>query len=75
MTGIPKYLNLLLVLVAVLQIHPNDNVHAVTLGNNGYTLNIAISSQVSRIPEDQRANFLQNIRVSLNNLLFKKLDN
>ena len=70
MGNLTKWCNLLLVLVAVIQIHPNNNVHAVTLSNNGYTLNIAISSQVSRIPEDQRANFLQNIRVSLNNLLF-----
>jgi len=59
----PKYLNLLQVLVAVLQIYLNNNAHAVTLSNNGYTLNIAISSQVSKIPEDQRAAFLQNVRV------------
>ena len=45
------------------------NIQAATLNQNGYTLNIAISSQVTRIPEDQRDNFLQNIRVSRNNLL------
>ena len=39
------------------------SVKTVTLDGNGYTLDIAISNQMSRIPEDQRANFLQTILV------------
>jgi len=39
------------------------SVKTVKLDGNSYTLDIAISNQVSRIPENQRANFLQSIRV------------
>jgi len=56
--------NLLVILLIIFSVFLN--IQAATLNQNGYTLNIAISNQVSRIPGNQRASFLQNIRVSRN---------
>jgi len=61
MKKLAKYVNVVLVLVCVLQ--RIANVQSVTLDQNGYTLNIAISNQVDRIPEEERASFLQTLQV------------
>ena len=57
-----NFFYLLLVLVFVFL--RNANVQSASLDQNGYTLNIAISNQVDRIPEDQRFPFLQTLQVS-----------
>ena len=57
-----KFSTLLLVFVFVLL--GNANVQSATLDQNGYTLNIAISNQVDRIPEEERLPFLQTLQVS-----------
>jgi len=61
MKKLAKYVNVVLVLVCVLQ--RNSSVQSATLDQNGYTLNIAISNQVDRIPEEERASFLQTLQV------------
>jgi len=57
-----KFSTLLLVFVFVLL--GNAIVQSATLDQNGYTLNIAMSNQVDRIPEEERASFLQTLQVS-----------
>lgn len=57
-----KFLNLVLALIFVLQ--RNVNVQSATLDKNGYTLDIAISNQVNRIPQEERLHFLQILQVS-----------
>jgi len=58
-----NFSTLLLVFVFVL-LGNDNNVQSATLDQNGYTLTIAISNQVDRIPEEERLPFLQTLQVS-----------
>ena len=64
MKKLAKYSNVLFMLfVFVLQRNAN-NVQSATLDQNGYTLNIAISDQVSGIPDKDQHPFLQILQAS-----------
>lgn len=70
MKKLSKYSNVLFMLIVFVLQRNANNVESATLDQNSYTLNIAISDQVSSIPDKDQLPFLQILQASH---YFKKL--